>query len=558
MGIRPPDADMIVAHTYWDSPEGLICPLCSKKIEYAYNDGGRTVVTLKGNIWVVSNYYRCLNKECSLNKAFRIEHENAVPNKKYGRDVWEKVVRFHFRHHLDYSQIKGIIFEDWSMSISKSTIQRICNYFEKSSTVYLDETVAKEVKKSREIVLSLDGAQPKKGRPALWIFSDRITGHVLLTELLNSAAAPILVNKMREIEEKFGVPIKAVISDKQKNIVNAVRDFNKDIPHVYCQYHFLDHIMDPISVKDTNLAKTLKKAVRKFSIVVHQPQGTLDPSDDNYNALYDILTPLTEELLNAISVPSKKWSVFKGKEIYENLFYILKNLEKILIRTRKSKVQRSIQAVLKNLKILLKENKELYNEIRKLLKDANDLRDILDNSNNRPEYIKKQVKTWVYRLQSRLKTQDMEYHASELKHTSTTDTTSLPVIWQEWIRLEASYHSGLYHSYKNEKLEKTNNAKEQLINQTKRHFKKWLGQQDIQDTFERHSEAFSRLIPLTLNNEEIHEILWKHSIAYVEGYTNALSAFEPVKKRDWRIREKNTGNFQLLKKILKNPVVTKL
>ncbi|KKN63078.1 hypothetical protein LCGC14_0505530 [marine sediment metagenome] len=45
---------------------------------------------------------------------------------------------------------------------------------------YTDKKVLKEVQSSGRIVLSLDGAQPVKHEPSLWVFSDRLTGNVLL------------------------------------------------------------------------------------------------------------------------------------------------------------------------------------------------------------------------------------------------------------------------------------------------------------------------------------------------------------------------------------------
>ena len=446
------------------------------------------------------------------------------------------------------SQIKGIINDIWAISISKATIARICTFFKGASELHLDEKISREVKETGFIVLSLDGAQPKKGRPALWIFSDRITGNVLLAVMLRSAAAPILKEKIREIREKFGVPIKAVISDKQKNILNAVRDFDPDIPHAYCQYHFLDHVMEPISLRDSHLAKELKKVVRSFSLIANQHKGRLDPSNSEYNPLYDYLSPLAETLLCSIAVPSKKWSIFKGKEIYENLKCVWTSLEELPLEIRPGKIERSILAVRNRLRTLLDKHKTLYEQIVHLLENANDLRKRLDTDRNTPKHVKKEVKTWVYRLQSRLKSRGMEYKSENLSYKQFNYKTEIPTIWQQWVRLESSYHKGLYHSYKNETIEKTNNAKEQLINRIKRHFKKWMGQQDYQDVFERHASTYSRLVDLKLDDDQIHEILWKHSVAYVEGYTNELSAFGPVKKRDWRVREK-TGEFlRVLKK----------
>jgi len=134
---------------------------------------------------------------------------------------------------------------------------------------YTDKRVLKEVQLSGKIVLSLDGAQPVKHEPSLWVFSDRLTGNVLLARNLESAPASMLCAIFREIEIFYNVPIVAIISDKQKNIINSVKQFKPDISHMYYQYHFLNHIAGPIVSKDSHLKKILRKSIRQLSIVIN-------------------------------------------------------------------------------------------------------------------------------------------------------------------------------------------------------------------------------------------------------------------------------------------------
>lgn len=548
MGIKSVDPDIFSVHTYWDSPEGYKCPLCGKKIDYAFNDGGRNLVTMKGLLWIVTNYYRCVNDDCDLHKAFPMVHESVIKNKKFGKDVWERVVRYHFKTHLDYKQIQELLWDDTDVSISKTTIRNIINHFEQAGVAYLDAKIRKDIKDLGYMIVSLDGAQPKAGHPALWIFTERLTRHTIKAELLDSATAPILSEILKDLEEKFGVPIKAVISDKQKNIVNAVKEFNPSIPHVYCQYHFLNHIMEPIQAKDSHIATQLRKEIRKFSIVANLSKGYLSTSNNAYNKLYEVLAPLAEELLNAISVSGRKWEILPGKEIYENVLYITSQIDSLDNMIFPKKIKNSINSVQTRLNLLLMEFKPTYDDIIHLLDDSADLRKELAKKRRRSKSIKKAVKTWVYRLQSRLKRRNLEYNPINLKYKLLNYNSTEVEIWQQWIRLEWSYHDGLYYSYDSPELEKTNNATEQLINRTKRHFKKWLGQQDIQTVFEHHSASYAQLIELEYSPEQINEILWKQSVAIIPGNITPLECFQATIRRDWHIRTKNSGNFDKLKK----------
>jgi len=204
-----------------------------------------------------------------MHEAFPAVYPSVIQRKRFALDVWAKVIQHHFKHHLNYSLIVELMWDDWSVSISRGTVKHICEYFEMAGKQYMDEKVLNDVKTNDRIVLSLDGAQPVKNEPSLWIFSDRLTGHILLARNLDSAPASKLQAILAEIEEIYGVPIVAVISDKQKNIVNAVKSFKPEMPHVYCQFHFLNHIIEPIASKDSHLKTILKKAVRAFSIVAN-------------------------------------------------------------------------------------------------------------------------------------------------------------------------------------------------------------------------------------------------------------------------------------------------
>jgi hypothetical protein len=546
MGIRPPDPDILSVHTYWDSSQGMNCPLCDQKLEHAFNDGGRIVVTLKGKLWVVSNYYRCLNSNCDLHKAFPMVHESVVKNKKFGKDIWERIVRYHFKTHLDYHQIQELLWDDNDISVSITAIRSMVEYFERAGTSYLDQKILQDIQTNGQMVVSLDGAQPKKGRPALWIFTDRITQHTIHAELLVSASAPVLVEKLKNLQEKFGVPIKAVISDKQKNIVNAIKEFNPDIPHAFCQYHFLNHIMAPIQAKDSHIATQIRKKIRSLSIITNLSKGFLNPTMDAYRAHYFIFAPLAEELLNAVAVNGHKWDIFPGKEMYENIQYVQRALEPFLEKHLKSGKLRTIKAVYRQLSQILDDYHGLYEEILDFLVDTADLRKIIAKKHVKSKTIKKSIQTWVYRMQGRLKRRRIEYKPQNLKDLACTFNTPVEQIWQQWIRLEYSYHEEIYFTYDFPDIESTNNATERLINQTKRHFKKWLGQHDISAVFERHSEAYAQLIELDYSHEQINEILWKQSVAVGENAATRFEYFQPILKRDWRIRTNKTRNFAQL------------
>ena len=543
MPSKPNDILSATIYTYWNYGDGLTCPLCFSKLKHEFNNGGRRVETLKGAIWVITNYYSCTNPDCEMHDAFPAVYPSCLRRKRFSLDVWAKVIQHHFKHHLNYSLISELMWDNWEVSISRSTVKHICEFFEMAGKQYMNKKVRDDIVKNGKIVLSLDGAQPVKNEPSLWVFSDRLTGHVLLARNLESAPASKLQAIFKEIEDLYGVPIVAVISDKQRNIVNAVKNFKPDIPHAFCQYHFLNHIVKPIASKDSHLKKILKKAVLKLSIVSNSNLA-------DSNNLYSIFQPLSNELKCAIYTKGDRFKTFPGVECYDNLKYIFNRLQPLSSMQLPSKFSRTLNSVLKSLERILSENRQLRDELALLIPDFERIRKILGKRGKNSTYIKKQVDKWVYMLKSRLKRRKLEFNPQKIKWKAPTYQLSLEEIWQQWIRLVHSYEKGLYVAYDNDDLDFTNNAKEQLFHRSKHHFKSLLGRQNVSRIFLEHGGLYSQLMDIDYSKNNITRILLACEIPLIESSRRKFVAQYAVVKRTWKIREIDTGNMAKLKENL--------
>jgi len=536
MPAKPNNIHAPTRYTYWDSNDGFICPLCNSPLQHEFNNGGRRVETMKGSLWVVTNYYSCTNRNCEMHEAFPAVYPSAMQRKRFALDVWAKVIQHHFKHHLNYSLIVELMWDDWDVSISRGTVKHICEYFEMAGKQYMDEKVLNDIKSNGRIILSLDGAQPVKNEPSLWIFSDRLTGHVLLARNLESAPASKLETLLKKVEDLYGVPIVAIISDKQKNIVNAVKSFNPKIPHAYCQYHFLNHIADPIASKDSHLKTVLKKAIRALSIVVNS--NSADSND-----LYKLFLPISEELRCAISTRGDNFNLFPGIECYANLNFILDKLAPFKTFSVSQKVSRSLTSLIDALVNLLSETRQLRDEIISLIPDLEQIRRIFGKRANRSSFIKKQINNWTYKLQNRLKRHKMEHNPQNIKWQQPSYKLSCEEIWQQWIRLVNSYKEGLFVAYDDDELEFTNNAKEQLFHRGKHHFRALLGRENISRIFLEHGGLYSRLIDIEYSKKNVTSILLASETPLTESHRRIFTAQYATVKRMWKIREVDTGNF---------------
>ena len=537
MPAKPNDILAPTRYTYWDSNEDFTCPLCSSSLHHEFNNGGRRIETLKGSLWVITNYYSCTNRKCEMHEAFPAVYPSTIKRKRFTLDVWAKVIQHYFKHHLNHSLIVELMWDDWEVSISRGTVKHICDYFEMSGKQHMDEKVLKDVKSSGKIILSLDGAQPEKNDPSLWVFSDRLTGHVLFAVNLDSAPASKLQEIFGEIEEMYGVAITAVVSDKQKNIVNAVKNFNPELPHIYCQYHYLNHMAEPIASKDSHLKTVLKKAVRAFSIVVNSKHA-------NSNDLYKLFLPISEELKCAISTRGDHFKVFPGLECHDNLRHVLDHLTPFKSFPLTPKVSRSLNSLIDALTTLLSETQSLRDEVSSLKPDLEYIRKIFGKRANRSGHIMKKINEWVYKLQGRLKRRGIEYNPSNIKWQAPTHKLTLEEIWQEWIRLTNSYRDGLFTAYDDNELEFTNNAKEQLFSRSKHHFRALLGRKNISRIFLEHGGLYSQLIDIDYSKKNVSSILLASETPLLEVNRQNFTAQYATVRRTWKIREIDTGSFK--------------
>ncbi len=536
MPAKPSDIEKATNHTYWHSRNEFQCPLCSSPLRHEYNNGGRKVFTLKGALWVVTNYDSCTNSKCEMHDAFPVAYSSAMRRKRFSLDAWAKIIQHHFKHHLNYSTIAELMWDDWEVSISRSTIRSICQFFEMAGKQYMDEKILQEIKNNGRIVLSLDGAQPVKKEPSLWVFSDHLTGNVLLAKNLDTAPSNVLEKLLKEVETLYGVPIIAVISDKQNNIVNAVKQFKPDIPHAFCQYHFLKHVSGPIVAKDSSLKKNLRKAVSKLSIIQNQKHAEDNP-------LYKLFEPISEELRCAIASRGDNFNVFPGLETYLNLEHVCNQLERFNNLSLPLKITHTLNSLLDALRKLLESNHSLKEEIVTLIPEFQQLRDILSKRKNKASHVRKLLNQWIYKLQKRLKRRDLESNPVQIKWQQSSSKMSCEEAWQQWIRLFNSYKTGLFVAYDMEELEFTNNAKEQLFHRSKHHFKALLGRDNISNTFLNHGALHVQLLDIDFSKKKVSDVLLASEIPLIEANRREFYAQYATIKRTWRIREDNTGNI---------------
>ena len=550
MACKPDSITGPTIHNCWDFENSPECPSYRSPRHFVFNDGGRVSRTLLGPLWVVTSYYSCENPECSLNAAFPAVRESLVHRKRMALDVWAEVIWYHVELHLNYKQIRKALAHDWQVFLSKGAVRDIIQWFEVANCAIQDEETRAAVAANGRIVLSLDGAQPEKGEASLWVFSDRLTGKVLLVKAYESAPHEALAAAIREIQESYGVPVVAVISDRQENIVQAVEEALPGVPHAYCHYHFLRNVARPAEAKDSSLLTGLRSGVRALSLVKGAKKQAAAGDPETTSPTYETLSPLAEELLCAVATQGDCFKIFPGLEAYANLEHVQSQLEEVFQRKMPRAVKRSLEVVHSAVALLLADGLQLRAETASLRADFDDLRGIFGHRDWNGEQVRHEVRVFARKLQARLEALELESDPSQLQWQALTYAAPLPAVWQEWLRLLHTHDAGLFVAYDTPGLEFTNVPKEQLFGQTKAHFRALYGHKNVARAFQVHAPTYFRLAGHDWDEASVREVLFASEEAVVSAGVKVLRAQYVTARRRWKIREHPTGNWERLEENL--------
>ena len=234
-----------------------LCPFCNETVKFLYPGRKRSIVDFSGSFTETRYFYRCVNKSCyNHTHPFNPSSRFTFPFKKYSHSVWKWIGRESKSYNMNASKIHNRIQDEYGINIAENTIRSITDEIDSYLAHKIDEETRKRVHAQGKIVLSLDGQRPEDGEDALWLFVDLISNRVLKVELLSSADHLTLNNCVESIIKEYDVEIVGFLSDKQGSIVKMCSKFYSNVPHQYCQFHFLQNLWNFI-VQWTVLCKSV-------------------------------------------------------------------------------------------------------------------------------------------------------------------------------------------------------------------------------------------------------------------------------------------------------------
>ena len=245
------------------------CPFCGRMM-YVCDHRHRRVHTLDGPVQLVCKLNHCPDPGCpghTQTKSPELEVTIALPKWAIGWDVLCWIGHRRFSRHWPISQIRAELHEDYGIKLSEDSLTRYIRHYQilLAARQQDPEALRRQYEAVDQIILSIDGLQPEKGHETLYVVRELTQKRVWFAEPLLSATADEvrrLITKAKAWAEALGKPVALWLSDKQDAFVSGIAAEFPDVPHRYCENHFLRDVAKPVLEADSHAKVQMRKKVR--------------------------------------------------------------------------------------------------------------------------------------------------------------------------------------------------------------------------------------------------------------------------------------------------------
>src|SRR3954462_2129184 len=245
------------------------CPACGWMMHIC-DHRYRRFHTLDGPVQLICKLNHCPDLACpghAKTKSPELEITLALPQMAIGWDVFCWIGHRRWLRHMAISLIRSELLDDYGIKLSEDAIdQYIRRYQVMLAARQQDaESLHRQYESVTEIILCIDGLQPEKGHETLYVVRELTQKRVWFAEPLLSATADEarrLIKKAKEWAESLGTPVGLWMSDRQDAFVTGIAAEFPDVPHRYCDNHFLRDLAQPALEADSHAKVQMRRKVR--------------------------------------------------------------------------------------------------------------------------------------------------------------------------------------------------------------------------------------------------------------------------------------------------------
>jgi hypothetical protein len=265
------------------------CPFCGR-LMHICDHRYRHFHSLEGPVELVCKLNHCPDVACQGHKKTRspeLETTIALPRMAIGWDVFCWIGHRRFSRHWSITQILSELSDQYQIEISDDSIGRYIQSYQAMVAARQEDpkTLRQQYQSVAEIILCIDGLQPEKGHETLYVVRELTQKRVWFAEPLISATAQEvrrLIARAKQWVESLDKKVGLWLSDRQDAFVTGIAAEFPEVPHRYCENHFLRDVAKPVLEADSHAKVTMRKKVRglrKVEQSVLKQQGAETPED---------------------------------------------------------------------------------------------------------------------------------------------------------------------------------------------------------------------------------------------------------------------------------------
>jgi hypothetical protein len=245
------------------------CSLCQRRL-HVCDHRFHPILSLQGPLKLVCKLAHCPDPCCPAHRHTLspfAEAQITLPYWLIGWDVFCWLGFRRFTRHWSIPQLQAELRDSYRIRLSDDALSGyLQRYRAMVAARHQDpDLLARAYNGIDKLVLTIDGLQPEKGHETLYVVRELRGKRVWFAEaLLSSSQDEVqrLLTKAKDWVKQLGKPVELWMSDKQDAFVTGIAAEFPDVPHRYCQNHFLRDLAKPVLEKDSHAKVQMRKKVR--------------------------------------------------------------------------------------------------------------------------------------------------------------------------------------------------------------------------------------------------------------------------------------------------------
>jgi hypothetical protein len=240
------------------------CPQCGQELyEKSYLNGLKTVQLMSEVSTLAYRPKGCSNAACAQVSRPSASWQRIAPKYSiYGHDVIAQIGWERQKGRTDFERIYAGL--NGRIQISSSQVRYLYHQHYLPLLACHERQHLSELEilsRQSGLLLGLDGLMPEGGEPQLWVIRELRMGWTLRSGWMNSQDEAAFVEFLQPIAA-LNLSVKAIMSDKQRALLPAVKTVFPDALHSFCQFHSLDNAAEPVATADEQMKIELRQGVR--------------------------------------------------------------------------------------------------------------------------------------------------------------------------------------------------------------------------------------------------------------------------------------------------------